>query len=297
MPVVSTIEDERAVGRIVVGIDGSARALEAVRWAAREAASRHVGLHLVSGFDPAIAWYGEGGPVPPVSIDSVEQAAKADLVRAAAVAREVAPRVPVRTERARHQPVPLLLDESRRALMIVLGASGRGGYRGMLTGSTAVLVVAHAACPVVVVRPPGTRGGPVVVGVDGSPASARALEVAFDAASRRGVPLVAVHSWSDADYVTLPVQYGLIETAPTREEQARVLAECLAGWQEKYPDVRVDRVVLKDRPRHCLLEWSGKAQLVVVGSRGRGGFQGILLGSTSQALLHHARCPVLVVRP
>lgn len=285
-------------GEIIVGIDGSERALDAVRWAVAVAAPRNRALRLLSGYDPVSGVYGAGLPFPPDAFDAIEQAAQEDLDQAVQVAREAAPGVAVRTERVRIPPIPALIDESKNAHLIVLGASGRGGYTGMLTGSTAVAVVAHAACPVVVVRRPEDPAGPVVAGVDGSPASMRALAAAFDEASWRGVPLVALHSWRDADYVTAtPVQSAVVESTPTDEEQARVLAESLAGWQEKYPDVAVERVVLKDRPRHCLLEWSAKAQLVVVGSRGRGGFQGLLLGSTSQALMHHARCPVLVVRP
>jgi nucleotide-binding universal stress UspA family protein len=168
----------------------------------------------------------------------------------------------------------------------------------MLVGSPAVSVAAHGECPVVVVRA-GDDGvirteGPVVAGVDGSPTSIRALGAAFDEASWRGARLVAVHSWQDSDYVP---EYVALGAEPAEEERARVLAESLAGWQEKYPDVEVERVVVKDRPRHQLLERSATAQLVVVGSRGRGGFKGLLLGSTSQALVYHAGCPVLVVRP
>ncbi|HVV29464.1 MAG TPA: universal stress protein [Mycobacteriales bacterium] len=281
---------------IVVGVDGSAQALDAVGWAAAEAGRRNLRLHLVSGFDSSLGFYGAGLPIPPDSFDAVENLALTQLADAARAARDVAPGVEVTTERGRLSPIPLLLDYSSSARMIVLGASGRGGFTGMLVGSTAVSVAARSSCPVVVVRP--DRDGPVVAGVDGSPNSTAALAAAFDEASWRGVPLVAVHSWSDADYVTdAPIAAALLETEPTEEEQTRVLAESLAGWQEKYPDVRVERVVVKDRPRHQLLGWSAKACLIVVGSRGRGGFQGLLLGSTSQALIHHAQCPVMIIRP
>jgi nucleotide-binding universal stress UspA family protein len=286
---------------IVAGVDGSESALRAVRWAAAEAAARKLALYLVTGFDPMLTCYGGGLPAPQSVYDSLARVAQDHLAEAAEAAHAVAGELAVTTQRPDLSPVPLLIELSRTARMIVLGSSGHGGFTGMLTGSTAVAVTAHAECPVVVVRPregPMPAEGPVVVGVDGSPTSERALAMAFDEASRREVELIAVHAWSDADYIdVVPAQFVLLETEPTRDEQARVLAESLAGWQDKYPDVVVRRVVVKDRPRHLLLEWTEQAQLVVVGSRGRGGFRGLLLGSTSQALIHHARCPVMIVRP
>ena len=279
---------------IVVGVDGSEQAMRAVRWAAAEAASRNLPLRLVNGIEP-IGYYGGGMPISQQTVDQLEEYAQSWLAEAAGA---VGPDVVTTTKRVQAPPIPALLEEASSADMIVLGASGRGGFTGMLAGATAVAVSSHAPCPVVVVRGRGDGGGPVVVGVDGSPTSERALAAAFDEAAWRNVPLVAVHAWSDADYVTaLPLEYALTEQEPPEDEQGRVLAESLAGWGERYPDVRVERVVVRDRPRHQLLDRAAKAQLVVVGSRGRGGFRGMLLGSTSQALIHHADCPVMVVRP
>lgn len=138
----------------------------------------------------------------------------------------------------------------------------------------------------------------MVVGVDGSPNSEAAIAVAFEEASFRKAPLVAVHAWVDVVYDSTESAARLMpqwETLQPTEE--RLLAQRLAGWQEKYPDVEVQRKLVRDRPRHVLLDESDRAQLLVVGSRGRGGFAGMLLGSTSQALVHHSSCPVLVVRP
>ena len=134
----------------------------------------------------------------------------------------------------------------------------------------------------------------MVVGVDGSPTSEAATAFAFEAASLRRVPLVAVHVWRDVlvDATMAP----LLDWDVIDSDEREVLAERLAGWSEKYPDVPVRRLVARDRPARALVEESGRAQLVVVGSRGRGGFHGLLLGSVSQALLHHAHCPVAVVR-
>jgi nucleotide-binding universal stress UspA family protein len=136
-----------------------------------------------------------------------------------------------------------------------------------------------------------------VVGVSGAPSSESAIAFTFDAASLCGVPLVAVHAWTDvSSRPTLgpPVTH---EWPVIEGDERRLLAERLAGWQEKYPDVHVDRVVTEDRPAYSLLRAAEGAQLVVVGTRGRGGLRGLLLGSTSQALLHHASCPVVVARP
>ena len=291
-----------ATGAIVVGVDGSDAALRAVRWAAAEAVPRKLRLYLVCATAPTFGYYGPGLPVPQSLFDDLEAAQRTWLSAAAKAAHEVSESLAVSTARVSLPPIPALLDIAATARMIVLGASGRGGFTGMLAGSTAVAVAAHARCPVVVVR---TRldgsvpiRGPVVVGVDGSPTSERALGAAFDEASWRGAPLVPVHAWSDVDYATeLTGQHGMIGDEPHAREQRRVLAESLAGWREKYPDVRVDEVVVRDRPRQRLLDHSASAQLVVVGSRGRGGFTGMLLGSTSQALVYHAQCPVMIVRP
>lgn len=279
---------------IVVGVDGSDQALDAVRWAAAEAAHRAVPLRLVSALDPAIAVAVAGPPAVAEAVEAVERVAEADLEKAARLARETAD-VAARTEYLPAPAVPALVEQSKHARLLALGASGRGGYAGMLVGSTAVAVVAHSESPVVVVRPAAEPAGPVVVGVDGSETSLGALAAAFDQAAWRRAPLVAVHAWLDADYL-LAAQYGLVAGKPEEEDQARLLTESLAGWQEKYPDVPVERVVARDQPRRRLLQWSHKAQLVVVGSRGRGGFTGLVLGSTSQALIQHAPCPVMVVR-
>jgi nucleotide-binding universal stress UspA family protein len=139
----------------------------------------------------------------------------------------------------------------------------------------------------------------VVVGVDGSPTSEPALAMAFEEAAMRGADLVAVHAWieftSDTAYATARQFLVNWDAVETRERET--LAERLAGWQEKYPDVTVRRVVTGGQPTKRLLDQAVDAQLLVVGSRGRGGFAGMLLGSTSQALIHHAPCPLLVVRP
>ncbi|WP_020420143.1 universal stress protein [Amycolatopsis sp. ATCC 39116] len=284
---------------IVAGIDGSEHSLRALRWAAANARRRHEPLHVVYAFAPLAGFYGAGMPVLQNAYDELVRVGEKTLADAARTAREVAgDEVTITSEMPDEPAAPLLVSRSRGARMIVLGSSGAGGFTGMLTGSTTVEVSAHAQCPVAVVRGRDTEDGPVVVGVDGSANSERALDTAFEEASWRGAPLIAVHAWSDDQFTGY---YGALPLAvdwdEIEQDEQRLLAEQLSGRQERHPDVKVERVVVRDRPRHQLLEWSAQAQLVVVGSRGRGGFGGLLLGSTSQALLHHAQCPVMVVRP
>jgi nucleotide-binding universal stress UspA family protein len=228
------------------------------------------------------------------------QKARDEVAAAAVAAAGVVPGLAVEQEVVTGFPVPVLSAEATRARLVVLGDRGLGGFTGLLVGSVAVALSAHAPCPVVVVRGP-TPGapppleGPVVVGIDGSPTSEAALAFAFEAADLRGVPLLAVHTWTD--YQIESTMVAVLEGDAIDADEHRLLAERLAGWGEKYPDVRVQRLVTRYRPARTLLEQSAHAQLVVVGSRGRGGFAGMLLGSVSHAMLHHAGCPVAVVRP
>ena len=284
---------------VVAGVDGSACALQAVRWAAAEAVRRGRPLRLVA----AHAWPA-GGLIGDPGLGVDPQAVLRDVVLghlavAAATAAVVAPELPVEQVEATGLPVPVLQGESVRADLVVLGDRGLGGFTGLLIGSVAVALAAHASCPVAVVRgaePDGTgpRREPVVVGVDGSPGSEAAVAFAFEAAALRGVPLVAVHTWQDL--VVDATMAPLIDWDVVEADEREVLAERLAGWGEKYPDVELRRLVTRDRPARALVEESGRAQLVVVGSRGRGGLAGMLLGSVSQALLFHAACPVVVAR-
>ncbi|KID31348.1 universal stress protein UspA-like protein [Prauserella sp. Am3] len=220
---------------------------------------------------------------------------------ATAAAGRTTRRLEVHTLLDPEQPIPCLVRASERARLLVLGTSAHRGITGLIVGSTTIALVAHSRGPVVSVRGADGAGGtdrrPVVVGVDGSPLSERALGHAFDEASFRGVALVAVHTWSDADTTVFSQSRMHFDWEPVRDTEERSLAERLAGWRERYPDVPVERVLVKDKPRHELIEWSTRAQLVVVGSRGRGGFRGMLLGSTSHALIHNAGCPVMIARP
>jgi len=282
---------------VVVGVDGSPSALDAVAWAADECARHHVPLRLVhTYFLPATGY-------PNMIVNASEVLAAFDaqgrlwLAEAEAAARAVAPGIAVETALFSGTAIPLLIEESANARTIVVGSRGLGGFTGLLLGSTAVALTAHARCPVVVVRTRVAGAGPVVVGVDGSPASESAIGFAFEAASTRGAPLTAVLSWTDVlvESSFQAVRFSM-DWSEVEDEQRRLLAERMAGWQEKYPDVVVERVVVRDRPVRALVRAAQHARLLVVGSHGRGGFTGMLLGSTGQALVHHAPCPVAVVR-
>ncbi|AKE88831.1 universal stress protein [Rhodococcus aetherivorans] len=279
---------------IVVGVDGSAPARAALRWAAGEAVSTGVPLLLVSSANAG----GIGASSP--FVDELRFTARRNLASAAETVEREHPELSVRTEQSSLVAAQALLGYSGRARMLVLGRRGLGEFTGGLVGSVTSAVVAHAHCPVAVIPGPDESGrgadGPVVVGVDGSPASLHALDVAFEAADRYKAPLVAVHAWSDRDLVDVVAGTPGATWEDVDQQESVVLAESLAGRTQDYPNVDVERVVVRDRPVRHLLERAENARLLVVGSRGRGGFEGMLLGSTSRALLHTTPCPLLVVR-
>lgn len=281
---------------VVAGIDGSDSALRAVRWAAAEAARRGVPLRVVTAFD-----WRQNHPIGEIDLgasyrDIMLNQARRNLADAVAAAEGAVRGIEVEQQLVVGFPIAVLTAESERAQLVVIGDRGLGGVTGLLLGSVAAGLGSHAACPLVVVR--GEQepdpAAPVVVGVDGSPLSEPAVAFAYEAAAARGVPLVAVHAWHEfvGDLDVAP----LLDWESLETEEAEVLAERLAGWGEKYPDVPVRRVVSKDRPGHALVEQSRGAQLVVVGSRGRGSFTGLVLGSVSHAVLYRSLCPVAVVR-
>jgi nucleotide-binding universal stress UspA family protein len=234
--------------------------------------------------------------IVPDARDALRRTAEERLAAAAAQVAEVAPDVAVSQEVTTGMPAALLVSLSAEAQLAVVGHRGLGGFAGLVIGSVGTALAAHAACSVVVVRgPDATRqDGPIVVGLDGSPQSEAALAFAVEAAVARRVPLRAVRAWLDP-----AVPYVVTGPADWDEEVRRqqgLLSEQLVEWREKYPDLRVEPVLMQDRPAHALAQSTGGAQLVVVGSRGRGGLTGMLLGSVSQAMLQHAECPVAVVR-
>ncbi len=281
---------------VVVGVDGSPQALRAVRWAVPEACRRQAVLQLVTALaltEDTLDELPGLGQAPYGQY--LREAAEKGLVAAADVAAEVDPDVPVERELVLGFPAGVLLERSQTAELLVVGDHGRGRIASAVAGSVAVSVAARSACPVVVVRGAIPDGAlPVVVGIDGTPLSEAAIPFAFDAAAARHVPLIAVHTWLDE--INDPALAELVDwqTAAVRAEE--LLAERLAGWGEKYPDVPVQRLVARGRAGHALLDQAARAQLAVVGSRGHGEIAGLLLDSVSNALVHGAGCPVAIVR-
>jgi len=285
---------------IVVGVDGSASSKVAVDWAAREAAMRNVSLTLVHVIPSVRMW--PDVPTPP-EIERWYEKQGHEFLRDARKIAEEAPNggdaIQLDSQAFTGAVLPTLIDLSKEADMVVVGCRGVGAIAHRLLGSVSWGLVREAHCPVAVIHdedplmPYPVAQAPVVVGIDGSPASESATAIAFDEASRRGVELVAVHAWSDFAVDELPG----VEWSDVQKQAEETLAERLAGWQERYPDVTVRRVVVLDRPAHALLEQAEAAQLTVVGSHGRGGFAGMLLGSVSSAVAQSARMPVIVARP
>ncbi|MFI6289139.1 universal stress protein [Streptomyces sp. NPDC051018] len=287
-------------GPVVVGVDGSPSSLAAVETAAREARLRGLGLQVVHAF----IWPNMHVPLGPSPMGprdgGLRNIAERVLSEAVELARRVEPDVEVTSDLVGGEPLTVLEAQSRTASLVVVGSRGMGGFIGLLVGSTAVHLAAYGRCPVMVVRGTPDPSGPVLLAVDGSPQAEAAVGFAFAEASLRGAELVAMHAWNtwtergddDPGY-----PQNLVDGAERLEAtEERLLAEALSGWQAKYPDVTVHRRLVQDRIRPALIDASEHAQLLVVGARGRGGFKGLLLGSVSQAALHHAHCPVAVVR-
>ncbi|MGW5455676.1 universal stress protein [Nocardia sp. NPDC003979] len=303
-----TVEDsndphQRASAPVVVGIDGSVGATRTVGWAAEVASQRQRRLELLHALDIAATRSALGiyDLIAPPLTDTIRAHGTELLSTAATAAREVDPQLDIELSISDVSPARALIERSSTAHLMVIGASGVDGALAHL-GSTLLAVASHGHSGVVVVRGAGPakiarREGPVVVGVDGSALGAAAVGVAFAEAAERATRLVAVHTWSDLSFDRFGDMPEIIRDEEVRVEAEAVLAEQLAGWQEKFPDVEVVRKVYLSGPQLRLLAWSKAAQLVVVGSRGRGGFRGLLLGSTSNSLVQHADCPVMVVHP
>jgi nucleotide-binding universal stress UspA family protein len=278
------------MNHIVIGVDGSPAATAAARWAACEAAMRDVELtivHVLRSAPDALPLTGWPAiPLPAeVGEDQLAQGEKILDDTLEVIAKTIGVRQPrsIASRVCIGAVVPTLSGFSHKgSQMIVVGRRGRGGIHRALLGSVSRGVLHNAHGPVAVVHdhasadPPSAA--PVVVGVDGPPASESAIAIAFDEASRRGVDVVAVHGFEHAD----------------TSMAGALLEQKLAGWQERYPDVAVHRVITRDHPADALLDQSRRAQLVVVGSRGRGGLAGKVLGSVSAAVVQACRIPVIV---
>lgn len=287
-------------GGILAAVDGSESADRALAWAVREALARGTDLTIAHTYH----WPSSGlGAMEAIGflMDALEEDSKDIVAAAERRAHEIAPEVPVTTVSRLGPPVATIVELAKGKDLVVVGSRGLGGFTGLLLGSVGTGLVANAPCSVAVVR--GERvpapDDPVVVGVDGGGSSEAVLTEGFRAAQRRGCPLIAVQCWQDpsAEVRTALGREPVGEVESWRRAVADALAERLAAVGAQFPSVHAEALSTEGRPAPVLLEQAAIAQLVVVGTRGRGEFKGMLLGSTSRAMVQHAPCPVLVVRP
>lgn len=286
---------------VVVGVDGSASSLNAVAVAAREAHLRAAPLRIVHACDRPAPFLPPGAAAWPPLDPVLEPMVQGVLARAEERAYEAAPDIDVFRSVVAGEAIEVLEVESRSAALAVVGGRGQSAFAGLLLGSTAVQLAAHGRCPLMVVRGRPAPDGPVLLAVDGSPAGEAAVEFAFTEAALRDVPLVALHVWNTwsarahEDPGDPPIAV-VADVDHLRAAEQRLLDETVAHRRENRPAIDVERRLVRSRIRPALIDASREAQLMVVGARGRGGFTGLLLGSVGQALLHHAHCPVTVVR-
>ncbi|GAA2717030.1 universal stress protein [Actinoplanes palleronii] len=267
---------------VVVATDGTEASRAAISWATAEALRRGQPLRVVHvlDWDWSAARYEFAGEL----FEDERQQAEALVAGVARRARAATPELEAESDLLIGDPAAQLIIDTESAGLMVLGHRGRGGFAGLRLGSVSQRVATHAHCPVAVIRDHAltTDDRPVVAGVDDSAAADDVLEAAFTAAAQRESGLVLIRAY--------PPRYP---EAAVRER----LAEQVAPWQNKFPDVQVETSVSPDGAASVLVGVSRGAQLVIVGSRGHGVIAGTLLGSTGLQLLHHAACPVLIIRP
>ncbi|NEE00649.1 universal stress protein [Phytoactinopolyspora halotolerans] len=280
----------QATRPIVVGVDGTPASQLALHWAVNEARLRGLPVRIVLATDQPTTYQTYTPPLtsetfvvegPPQTKRAIE-----DFDRAMAYARD---RLPAGTLSGVHTPgraTSVLLDEARDAAMVVVGSRGRSTAASALLGSVSATVAAHAPCPAVVVRGPGGLAGtarPIVVGVDGSEDAYHALAYAFTEAAKRRRPLTVLHCRESGA--------GELSFAGVLPG----LSSSLLAHRERHPSVQVKTRLMVGDPAELLPEQTRGADLVIVGSRGRGRLAGLLLGSVSQSLLHRAYCTVIVM--
>lgn len=284
---------------VVVGVDGSAAANAAVAWATGEAGRRGLSLHILCARD-GLMWSGMAlgeTPLPPELL--AEDGTATVLDDAVAVARQIDPTLTVTTSSPWGNAAANLVEASKEAALVVVGSRGRTGLAATILGTTSIHTVAHAHSPAVILRHVSAHPGErlrVVVGVDGSEHSRQAVQFAFESAGAHG-SVTMILAWK------LEVMDGVVVTTPgsaqweaAEEHHREVLLAALADLPERFPTVEVTMHSVRDRPAQALEEAAEKADLLVVGSRGHGGFVGLLLGSVSLRLIQSAPCPVAVTR-
>lgn len=284
---------------IVIGYDGSPGSKDALRWAAAQAVLELAPLRIVEAFELVIVSRPSPGQVVP--LEALRTARQKGLESVAESIRLQHPGLEVEAVLVSGGAVAAVLDEAEHAQLVVLGSRGLGGWSSLLVGSVASQVTTHALCPVVVI-PPGHRphaheGPTVVVGVDGSKASAKAIEFAFDQADALRAEVVAIHAWT-TPFLTYADGASMLQfdEQKIRDEARLLVTESVSGAAADHPDVRWTTELVRGSAALALACRSESADLIVVGSRGRGGFTGLLLGSVGQSVLHHTQCPIAIVR-
>lgn len=289
---------------IVVGYDRSHSSEIALRWAAAAAGRSRSPVNILTTWSAPALPMGMGmetEPGPSLEEHLAQEAERtlaAGLEHAREYAQESDP-FDVTGEVIAGPPAKTLVDVSPDAALLVVGTHDKHGLSGMLLGSVSRQVMAHAKCPVVVARQPADEHATeIVVGIDGSAPARAALEFAFEYASVASAPLRVIHAWELPSVIatTAAPNFSAPEVLHDfKGVAARETAEALAGCRDKWPDVRVRSDPQQGAAARRLVEASEHAALVVVGSRGHGGFTGLVLGSVSHYVGHHAHSPVLVV--
>lgn len=283
---------------VMVGYDGSEVSEHALQFAVEEARMRGLPLEIIAAWEqPTVdLGMGAGAAIDPAMSEVVAE-------QAAELANRAADKVQESGVEASAVAVPgpaaaALVDRGEYADLLVMGSHGRHAVADLLLGGVSRQVATHAKCPTIIVRPDSAQPARVVVGIDGSDQAGRALDFAFDEASRRGWALRVVHAWEvavigfDVDSATYP-KGGILDDV--EDAETRLGAEVLSGHVARYPDVNLEVRIVRGPAAEVLVDASRDASLLVVGSRGRGGFTALLLGSISHKVIHHATCGVAVV--
>ncbi|TCC07842.1 universal stress protein [Kribbella soli] len=283
---------------IVIGYDGSRGSRSALQWAAVTAYRAMAPLRIVEAFEIVILTRPSPGHIVP--LDAVRTARQKGLDQVADDIRTQYPDLRVETSLVGGSASKTLVEAAQDARLVVIGSRGLGGWSGLMVGSVAVQVTTHANCPVVVVphdlRARAHEGPTVVVGVDGSKVSAKAIDFAFDQAESLHAKVVAVHAWT-SPFLTYADGASMLQfdEEKVREEARLLVAESVAGAAAEHPDVEWSTELAMGSAAQALVQRSESADLLVVGSRGRGGFTGLLIGSVGQSALHHTHCPIAIV--
>jgi nucleotide-binding universal stress UspA family protein len=287
-----------AHGAVVVGIDGTTHSDAALEWAVRYAATHRRPLLLVHAAGVPTVYESFAGPTE--NRKELRIAGRRTTDRALGLVTLQAPELEVRIHMALGSPKDVISGSLEGAHMLVLGSRGRGSLASFVLGSVSRGLSSHAPCPVAIIRPvmarmeDGAYSGRIVVGVDGTETSQAALGMAFELAASQGRELAVLHAWGhggvQGDLASIETRAALIE------EHKLVVAESLAGYAEKYPDVPVTQHHADREPGHALVAASHDAETVVVGARGRHDSAAVLFGSVSRHVVEHACCPVIVVR-